>query len=44
MRIRRLGFPGFLPTGSAAWLMEEFGLTASAIAAAARDLIAAKRA
>lgn len=38
--MRILGFPGFLPTGSAEWLMEEFGLTANGIAAAARDIIA----
>lgn len=38
--MRILGFPGFLPTGSAEWLMEEFGLTADGIAAAARDIIA----
>jgi transketolase len=42
VRVRRLGFPGFLPTGSASWLMEEFGLTASGIAAAARTLIAVR--
>jgi transketolase len=40
--MRMLGFPGFLPTGSANWLMEEFGLTADGIAAAARELIAAR--
>ncbi|WP_076069581.1 transketolase family protein [Sphingomonas montana] len=44
VRMRMLGFPGFLPTGSAAWLMEHFGLTADGIAAAARDLIARRRA
>ena len=38
--MRILGFPGFLPTGSAEWLMEEFGLTAEGIAAAARDIVA----
>jgi transketolase len=36
--IRILGFPGFLPTGSAAWLMEQHGLTPSGIASAAREL------
>jgi transketolase len=41
--MRMLGFPGFLPTGSAAWLMEHFGLTADGIAAAARELVARKR-
>lgn len=37
--IRMLGFPGFLPTGSAAWLMDHYGLTAEGIAAAARELL-----
>jgi transketolase len=37
--MRMVGFPGFLPTGSAQWLMERFGLTADGIAAAARALI-----
>ena len=37
--MRILGFPGFLPTGSAAWLMERYGLTAPGIAAAARELV-----
>ncbi len=41
-RMRILGFPGFLPTGSVAWLMEHYGLTAGGIAAAARELIAAR--
>jgi len=40
--MRMLGFPGFLPTGSASWLMERFGLTADGIAAAARELVARK--
>jgi len=39
-RMRMLGFPGFLETGSAAWLMERHGLTAEGIAAAARELLA----
>jgi transketolase len=38
-----MGFPGFLPTGSAEWLLEHFGLTAEGIAQAARDVIARKR-
>ncbi len=42
VRMRMLGFPGFLPTGSAKWLMERFGLTADGIAAAARDLVTGK--
>ena len=37
--MRMLGFPGFLPTGSAAWLMDEFGLNADGIASAARELL-----
>lgn len=41
-RMRILGFPGFLPTGSASWLMEHYGLTAEGIAVAARDLAARK--
>jgi transketolase len=44
VRMRLLGFPGFAPTGSAAWLMEHFGLTAPGIAAAARELIGVVRA
>ena len=39
VRMRMLGFPGFVPTGSAAWLMEHFGLTADGIAAAAGSLV-----
>lgn len=34
-----LGFPGFLPTGSAEWLMQRHNLTADGIAAAARALL-----
>jgi len=41
-RMRMIGFPGFLPTGSASWLMEKFGLTADGIADAARTLVAGK--
>ena len=41
--MRILGFPGFLPTGSAEWLMEQHDLTAKDIAAAVRDLLAGKR-
>ena len=37
-RMRMLGFPGFLPTGSVSWLMQHYGLTAEGIAAAAREL------
>ena len=39
VRMRTLGFPGFLPTGSANWLMERFGLTASGVAGAVRELV-----
>lgn len=42
VRMRMLGFPGFLPTGSASWLMERFGLTADGIAAATRELLRAR--
>jgi transketolase len=44
VRMRMLGFPGFAPTGSAAWLMEHFGLTAPGIASAARELMGVVRA
>ncbi len=37
--MRMLGFPGFLPTGSAEWLMQRFGLTADGIAAAVHDVL-----
>lgn len=43
-RLRILGFPGFLPTGSAAWLMEQNGLTGAGIAQAARDVLDRKAA
>ena len=42
--IRILGFAGFMPTGSAEFLFERFGLTAAGIAAAAREAVAARRA
>jgi len=42
--MRMIGFPGFLPTGSADWLMETYGLTAHGIAAAARELLEARQA
>ena len=44
VRMRMLGFPGFLPTGSASWLMERYGLSATGIAAAARELLGTKAA
>jgi transketolase len=40
--VHRMGFPGFLPTGSVEWLLEHFGLTASGISDAARGLLARK--
>jgi transketolase len=40
--IRILGFPGFLPTGSAKFLFEEYGLTAVGIEKAAREANAAR--
>jgi transketolase len=40
--VHRMGFPGFLPTGSVEWLLEHFGLTADGIAGAARGLLARK--
>lgn len=41
--VERVGFPGFLPTGSVDWLFDRFGLSAEGIAAAARRAIARKR-
>lgn len=38
-----MGFPGFLPTGSASWLMEHYGLTDAGIADSVRKVIARKR-
>ena len=40
--MRILGFPGFVPTGSAEWLLDHFGLNAAGLARAAREVIAAK--
>lgn len=40
--VERIGFPGFVPTGSADWLFNEFGLTAHGIADAARRAITRK--
>ncbi len=36
LRIERMGFPGFVPTGSVDWLFTEYGLSPEGIAAAAR--------
>lgn len=41
--MRILGFPGFVPTGSADWLFEHFGLTETGIADAVRQTIARKK-
>lgn len=41
--MRILGLPGFLPTGSAEWLLEHFGLTAVGIADAVRQVVKKKR-
>lgn len=41
--MRIMGFTGFLPTGSAEWLMEHFGLTSTGIADAVRQTISRKR-
>ena len=40
--MRIMGFPGFVPTGSAEWLLEHFGLNAEGIAESARQVIAHK--
>ncbi len=41
--IEMAGFPGFVPTGSVAWLFDHFGLTPQGIAAAGRRALARKR-
>lgn len=38
--VERVGFPGFLPTGSADWLLNEFGLSVVGIADAVRRVLA----
>jgi len=43
-RLRILGFPGFLPTGSSEFLLERYGLTAAGIAAAVRETVEARKA
>ena len=43
-RLRILGFPGFLPTGSPEFLLERYGLTAAGIAAAVREVVEARKA
>ncbi|WP_255949850.1 transketolase family protein [Streptomyces odontomachi] len=37
--VRMLGVPGFAPTGSTAFLLDHFGLTAEGVAAAAREVV-----
>ena len=41
--VERVGFPGFVPTGSVDWLFTEYGLSQDGIAAAARRAIARNR-
>lgn len=41
--MRILGFPGFVPTGSAEWLFDHFGLTETGIADTVRQTIARKK-
>jgi transketolase len=43
-RLRILGFPGFLPTGSPEFLLEHHGLTATGIATAVRQTLEARKA
>lgn len=40
--VERVGFPGFLPTGSTDWLFQEYGLSPDGIAAAARRALSRK--
>lgn len=40
--VERVGFPGFLPTGSTDWLFQEYGLSPEGIAAAARRALLRK--
>jgi transketolase len=42
-RMRILGFPGFLPTGSPEFLLERFGLTANGVAEAVRKIVAMRK-
>jgi transketolase len=41
--MRILGFPGFMPTGSARFLFEKFGLTAAGIEHAAREVVSSRQ-
>ncbi len=40
--VERVGFPGFMPTGSVEYLFDEFGLSSDGIAAAAKRAISRK--
>lgn len=40
--VERIGFPGFLPTGSTEWLFNEYGLSPDGIAAAAHRALTRK--
>jgi transketolase len=40
--VERVGFPGFLPTGSTDWLFKEYGLSPEGIAAAAHRALSRK--
>jgi len=40
--VERIGFPGFLPTGSVDWLFREYGLSPDGISAAAHRALARK--
>ena len=39
VRMRRLGFPGFCPTGSPTFLLDRYGMSPTGIAEAAREVI-----
>ena len=41
--MRILGFPGFVPTGSAEWLFDHYGLNGTGIADAVRQTVARKK-
>ncbi|MDS7594951.1 transketolase C-terminal domain-containing protein [Agrobacterium tumefaciens] len=41
--VERMGFPGFVPTGSVEWLFDHFGLTSNGISRTARKAIGRKR-
>lgn len=41
--VRRMGFPGFVPTGSAEWLFDHYGLNAEGIAATALKALELQR-